>query len=243
MKLMKFKVKNPEHSAEIQKALFKAGYRWPSSGMSVVYKNSSYLYTGTDFIAHGSQQDYFDNSCLQEMFVVNGEIVEKEPSKNFNVGDKVRVLQGSPVPGLDWNREMNDYVGGMYEIEQIDVCGHNGRVLVMLKDVVSAFGFPWCFDPTWLELAQEPVTEKRVTLDEMLDNIAKSTPGATQTITQVVADTPPVGLRPKSVVDQERIIEILEAMHRYVKVGKEVPYEWQQELAEFFDGGNYCVAK
>jgi hypothetical protein len=43
-------------------------------------------------------------------------------------------------------------------------------------------------------------------------------------------EAPPIGLRPKHIVDAERIQEIKEAIVRYVLAGKEVPQEWQQEL-------------
>ncbi len=41
---------------------------------------------------------------------------------------------------------------------------------------------------------------------------------------------PPIGLRPKIVVDAERIQEIKEAIVRYALAGKDIPQEWQQEL-------------
>lgn len=41
---------------------------------------------------------------------------------------------------------------------------------------------------------------------------------------------PPIGLRPKSIVDAERIQEIKEAIIRYVLADKEIPKEWQEEL-------------
>lgn len=41
---------------------------------------------------------------------------------------------------------------------------------------------------------------------------------------------PPIGLRPKHIVDAERIQEIKEAIVRYALAGMEVPIEWQKEL-------------
>lgn len=41
---------------------------------------------------------------------------------------------------------------------------------------------------------------------------------------------PPVGLRPKHVLNELRAIEILEAMTRYVNAGKCIPNEWINEL-------------
>ena len=41
---------------------------------------------------------------------------------------------------------------------------------------------------------------------------------------------PPLSLRPKHIVDRERMQEILEAMQRYVAEGKKIPAEWLGEL-------------
>lgn len=43
---------------------------------------------------------------------------------------------------------------------------------------------------------------------------------------------PPLGLRPRRVVDMDRAVEILEAMVRSLKTGKVPPGEWQGELME-----------
>lgn len=40
----------------------------------------------------------------------------------------------------------------------------------------------------------------------------------------------PVGLIPQWLHQEQRIKEILEAMHRYVSEGVPVPLEWQKEL-------------
>jgi hypothetical protein len=45
-------------------------------------------------------------------------------------------------------------------------------------------------------------------------------------------EKPPVGLRPRFVVVEERIHEIQEAVKRYVSANKAVPAEWLSELDE-----------
>ena len=45
-------------------------------------------------------------------------------------------------------------------------------------------------------------------------------------------EKPPLGLRPAHVIENERAIEIAEAMLRYLKAGKLVPEEWRNELNE-----------
>ena len=42
---------------------------------------------------------------------------------------------------------------------------------------------------------------------------------------------PPLGLRPRIIWLNEREIELLEAMERYEKAGKEIPETWNMELA------------
>jgi len=43
---------------------------------------------------------------------------------------------------------------------------------------------------------------------------------------------PPLGLKPRYIAYAERKLEVLEAICRYVKDGKEVPKEWVDELNE-----------
>ena len=44
-------------------------------------------------------------------------------------------------------------------------------------------------------------------------------------------EKPPIGLRPRVVWLNEREMELLEAMYRYEKAGKEIPVMWGMELA------------
>ena len=43
---------------------------------------------------------------------------------------------------------------------------------------------------------------------------------------------PPLGLRPWNIADNERVVEILEAMLRYTKANKDIPEVWMEELVE-----------
>lgn len=47
-----------------------------------------------------------------------------------------------------------------------------------------------------------------------------------------VAEKPPIGLRPRKIVAQDRLVEILEAMLRYANEGKVIPDEWDNEYDE-----------
>lgn len=46
---------------------------------------------------------------------------------------------------------------------------------------------------------------------------------------------PPLGLRPRCVSDAKRVLEILEAINRYIEVSKRVPEEWIDEFIELND--------
>ena len=50
-----------------------------------------------------------------------------------------------------------------------------------------------------------------------------------------MAEKPPLGLRPRSVVNHDRMREILGAMERYVNHGKRIPQEWIEEFEELND--------
>lgn len=43
---------------------------------------------------------------------------------------------------------------------------------------------------------------------------------------------PPIGLRPRWYVDEQRAVEIVEAINRYAAMSKPVPLEWVTELRE-----------
>ncbi len=47
-------------------------------------------------------------------------------------------------------------------------------------------------------------------------------------------EKPPIGLIPRSIHDQKRALEILEAMQRYVRSHKAVPKEWIEELSQLY---------
>lgn len=46
-------------------------------------------------------------------------------------------------------------------------------------------------------------------------------------------EAPPIGLRPRKLVEQMRTAEICEAMIRYSNAGKDVPKEWLDELFDY----------
>jgi hypothetical protein len=48
-------------------------------------------------------------------------------------------------------------------------------------------------------------------------------------------EKPPLGLKPRKFAVQERLVEVLQAMTRYVEAGKKIPDEWDKEYAELYD--------
>jgi hypothetical protein len=43
---------------------------------------------------------------------------------------------------------------------------------------------------------------------------------------------PPLGLRPRWLVAEQRVAEIKAAMNRYIEANEPIPSEWQEELHE-----------
>lgn len=82
-KKMRFKVNSPEHSAQIQKALFSLGYKWKHHKTEVVHHDKQYLFGDEQGYLLQSNSFYsFDDEeytlCKIEV-VENYRIVEEEP--------------------------------------------------------------------------------------------------------------------------------------------------------------------
>lgn len=79
---MKFRIQSPEHSAEVQRALFALGYVWGGNayaGMSpeyVMYADKGNLFVNRGLIqtAAGTNDAYFDADPNPEYVLVDGEI-------------------------------------------------------------------------------------------------------------------------------------------------------------------------
>lgn len=54
---MKFRVNSPEHSEEIQRELFRLGYKWPKSLKEVTHTQMIFLYANTDGTIGWSNSD------------------------------------------------------------------------------------------------------------------------------------------------------------------------------------------
>ena len=67
-KAMKFQVKSPEHSRNIQEKLFEMGYKWYGDGQKVKNITSPYLFSTFDgFLRHRPDIEYsFENDTNDE---------------------------------------------------------------------------------------------------------------------------------------------------------------------------------
>lgn len=45
---------------------------------------------------------------------------------------------------------------------------------------------------------------------------------------------PPIGLKPKWLIDQQRAMEIILAMSRFVEAGTKIPRAWFEELSDLY---------
>ena len=45
---------------------------------------------------------------------------------------------------------------------------------------------------------------------------------------------PPLGLKPRNILMQERALDIISAMERYVRADKPIPDEWFDELRDIY---------
>lgn len=67
--------------------------------------------------------------------------------------------------------------------------------------------------PRWTPVPEPPPAKPRACLD---------------------TEKPPVGLLPRERHDEARAVDILEAMTRYVRAGREIPREWLEELGMLY---------
>ena len=102
-KNMKFKVKSPEHSKEIQEALFEMGYTWQFWGREVVIADkgfpvSYWLYTDKDGILYRNSSDpslYFVNPCTWQEYTL-------EITKSYKITPKPEVIT---IDGKTYDKE------------------------------------------------------------------------------------------------------------------------------------------
>ncbi len=54
-------------------------------------------------------------------------------------------------------------------------------------------------------------------------------------------DRPPLGLKPRQLAEEQRIIEISAALIRYAKVGQKIPIPWIWELMTLTESQNVNI--
>lgn len=75
MKQMKIRIKNPEHSKKVQKALFELGYEW-LNGKTFKRLEQPFLFTWSDGdITYSGSESHFENRKYPEYVLQNGTLV------------------------------------------------------------------------------------------------------------------------------------------------------------------------
>jgi hypothetical protein len=250
MKAMKFRVNNPQHSEQIQQALFDAGYAWQMRVKEFKYTDAKFLFAasfGTDDNCITYEMDdekYFKEHETEEYFLVDGNFVKvDEQFKNMkiNVGGVFGNL--THIANL-LLKEGYTFVGNHEVYNNAEAFFTYGSGILTKTDdpayfkshpheeyVMAGEGFKKASEyfvqpETKLNIPERfenPVTVGDKAVKEAFDNV----------VAQLQA--PPVGLKPKKLHDQERLIEIIDAMYRYVSTGNVIPAEWFAE-AQYLNG-------
>ena len=81
---MKFRVRDEEHSKQIQETLFGLGYKWATGEPGVNYTYCQYLYTNNDGdLCYGTTEEFFDGKVFHKEHTIKPvegfEIVPVEP--------------------------------------------------------------------------------------------------------------------------------------------------------------------
>ena len=144
-------------------------------------------------------------------------------SARFEVGDVVRRKDGKPfLLGLR-SQVMRSEVAIVSDVNQ------RGDVLVF----GGIWWLPACIeiDPSW-QIAKATRAMARDAKDtvERLQYEALSQESAAEAYLRREVEKPPLGLMPEKIWREQRIEEIVDAMHRYIEAGKDMPDDWMKEL-------------
>jgi hypothetical protein len=211
---MQFKIETEAQSQQVQEALFAAGYKWAAGQTTYQnYGSGIHILTGIDkkmtygWIGISDEALYV---LKDGNFYKEGE--EPAPPK-FKAGDKVICTRSS-------------IFGTVLEGETYTVKAFYPKKGG--KDEVVLMTMPEFWYADRFEIAPpEPEKEDVIVVDELV-------------IDELFHDPrPPLGLRPRSIadldalaLDQNRLVEILEAMLRYAKAHKAIPDAWDDEYDE-----------
>lgn len=73
---IKIRIKNPEHSACVQKKLFEMGAMWSDGVKDGQCLHKPHLYVDNTLLSYGSDEEFFRQYVNKEVFLVNGEFSE-----------------------------------------------------------------------------------------------------------------------------------------------------------------------
>lgn len=101
MKAMKFRVRDEQHSKEIQEALFEEGYSWHIEDVKLFMLSAEYLfanvYSTNKYITYGNTYIDFQNQPCEECVVTNGVISsvackQTQQAKNMPIGLRPKAI-------------------------------------------------------------------------------------------------------------------------------------------------------
>jgi hypothetical protein len=246
MKAMKFKVVSPEHSAQIQEALFDAGYAWSGHSKIVDHDKARHLFAKDGYITYEMGDNvYFEGHGYEEYILVNGNFVLKyEQFKNMKIlvadvfgGMRTQVANLLHNLGYKFcgDPEVYNIAKGFFTYDNGIIMktddmeyfkSHPNEEYVLVGDELtkaSTYFVQPATKPNIPERFENPATDGDKAVKEAFDSIVAK------------LQAPPIGLKPKKLHDQERLIEIIDAMYRYVSTDNVIPVEWFAE-AQYLNG-------
>jgi len=111
-KNMKFKVNSPEHSKEIQEALFEMGYKWWGQSTVLNFVDNPFLYSeDTGIIAIGQSQDFFERLDTHQEYLV-------ETTKSYKLIPVESPKEIITIDGKTYDKEA--VLKRLAELEEVD---------------------------------------------------------------------------------------------------------------------------
>jgi hypothetical protein len=246
MEAMKFKVVSPEHSAQIQKKLFAEGYAWSGYNKEVLHDKARHLFAKDACITYEMEDvEYFKDHPNEEYVLVDGNFVKAEEQfKSMKIAlsdpfaNRTHVANVLNSLGYKFWGDAEVYnsakafftydSGIIMKTDDMEYFkSHPNEEYVLVGDELKKAS-EWFKQPVTSSFVQFENHCTCVVCEDQLQNTDLYT--AHDAVLK-----PPVGLKPKKLHDQERLIEIIDAMYRYVSTDNVIPAEWFAE-AQYLNG-------
>jgi len=243
MKAMKFRVNSPQHSEQIQQALFDAGYAWSCHRKEIRNTDSKFLFAASfgdnEITYEHSDLQYFNEHKTEEYLLINGSFVKAEGRfKNMKIALSDPFANRTHVTNVLHNLgykfcgdpEVYNSAKGFFTYDNGIIMktddmeyfkNHPNEEYVVVGEELKKAS-EWFVQPkiklNMPERFENPTTDGDKAVKEAFDDVVAK------------LQAPPVGLKPKKLHDQERLIEIIDAMYRYVSTNNVIPAEWFAEV-------------